>query len=242
MPNALCENTSAPAAELYSPVCRSDRLPGEAPPLPRRTKSLGTGSMSSAFAPSSTHPSTDAGKSPRTSVSKALTAGYPVIVLDEAGAVLAFPAATASSGQFHFAIRYSSGLIHAAMPTSRLDELRVPDQPVLTSENSGTSFTVSVDATTGIGAGISAQDRAHTMRVLADPRAAADDLTRPGHVLPIRCADGGFAERARPWELAVDLVSDAGHPPVAVVSRLVDDSGDLLDEVSATVFALRHDL
>src|SRR3954469_2228756 len=154
MPNALCENTSAPAAELYSPVCRSDRLPGEAPPLPRRTKSLGTGSMSSAFAPSSTHPSTDAGKSPRTSVSKALTAGYPVIVLDEAGAVLAFPAATASSGQLHFAIRYSSGLIHAAMPTSRLDELRVPDQPVLTSENSGTSFTVSVDATTGIGTGI----------------------------------------------------------------------------------------
>jgi len=171
-----------------------------------------------------------------------LTAGYPVIVLDEAGAVLAFPAATASSGQLHFAIRYSSGLIHAAMPTSRLDELRVPDQPVLTSENSGTSFTVSVDATTGIGAGISAQAGAHTMRVLAAPRAAADDLTRPGHVLPIRCADGGFAERARPWELAVDLVSDARHPPVAVVSRLVDDSGDLLDEVSATVFALRHDL
>jgi len=106
-------------------------------------------------------------------------------VLDEAGAVLAFPAATATTGQLHFAIRYSSGLIHAAMPTSRLDELRVPDQPVLTSENSGTSFTVAVDATAGIGTGISAQDRAHTMRVLADPQTVADDLIRPGHVLPV---------------------------------------------------------
>ena len=98
-----------------------------------------------------------------------LAAGQPAILLDEAGAVLVFPAATATWRQLHFAIRYSSGLIHAAMPTSRLDQLRVPDQPVLASENSGTSFTVSVDATTGIGTGISAYDRAHTMRVLADP-------------------------------------------------------------------------
>ena len=141
----------------------------------------------------------------------AFAAGSPAILLDEAGAVLAFPAVTATARQLHFAIRYSSGLIHAAMPGSRLDHLRVPDQPVLTSENSGTSFTVSVDATSGIGTGISAHDRAHTMRVLADPLTAADDLTRPGHVLPIRCADGGFAERARVWELAVDLVSAAGN-------------------------------
>ncbi len=176
-------------------------------------------------------------------VHNALAAGQPAILLDEAGAVLVFPAATATWRQLHFAIRYSSGLIHAAMPTSRLDQLRVPDQPVLAAENSGTSFTVSVDATTGIGTGISAHDRAHTMRVLADPHAVPDDLTRPGHVLPIRCADGGFAERARSWELAVDLVSGAGHPPVAVVCRLIDDeSGDPLDEVSATVFALCHDM
>jgi 3,4-dihydroxy 2-butanone 4-phosphate synthase len=142
----------------------------------------------------------------------------------------------------HLAIRYSSGLIHAAMPTSRLDQLRVPDQSVLTSENSQTSFTVSVDAATGIGTGISAHDRAHTMRVLADPGTVTDDLTRPGHVLPIRCADGGFAERARVWELAVDLVSAAGHSPIAVVCRLVNDSGDLLDDLAANAFALCHDL
>lgn len=192
--------------------------------------------MSSAFALSPTRPAT-------VSVHNALAAGLPAILLDEAGAILVFPAATATSRQLHFAIRYSSGLIHAAVLTSRLDDLRVPDQPVLASENSGTSFTVSVDATTGIGTGISAHDWAHTMRVLADPDAAPNDLTWPGHVLPIRCADGGFAERARPWELAVDLVSGAGHPPVAVVCLLIDDeSGDPLDEVAAAVFALCHDL
>ena len=192
--------------------------------------------MSSAFALSPTRPAT-------VSVHNALAAGLPAILLDEAGAILVFPAATATSRQLHFAIRYSSGLIHAAVLTSRLDDLRVPYQPVLASEKSVTSFTVSVDATTGIGTGISAHDWAHTMRVLADPDAAPNDLTWPGHVLPIRCADGGFAERARPWELAVDLVSGAGHPPVAVVCLLIDDeSGDPLDEVAAAVFALCHDL
>jgi 3,4-dihydroxy 2-butanone 4-phosphate synthase len=195
--------------------------------------------MSSAFALSPIHRPTGI----RAWAHNALAAGLPAVLLDEEGAVLVFPAATATASQLHFAIRYSSGLIHAAMPTSRLDQLRVPDQPVLASEDSGTSFTVSVDATTGIGTGISAHDRAHTTRVLADHDAVPDDLTRPGHVLPIRCADSGFAERARVWELAVDLVSGAGHPPVAVVCRLIDDeSGEPLDEVSATVFALCHGL
>ena len=199
--------------------------------------------MSSTFALSPTRRPTDTRAGTQIRVHNALAAGLPAILLDEAGAVLVFPAATATSRQLHFAIRYSSGLIHAAVLTSRLDDLRVPDQPVLASENSGTSFTVSVDATTGIGTGISAHDWAHTMRVLADPDAAPNDLTWPGHVLPIRCADGGFAERARPWELAVDLVSGAGHPPVAVVCLLIDDeSGDPLDEVAAAVFALCHDL
>lgn len=175
-------------------------------------------------------------------VHDALSAGRPAVLLDEAGAVLVLPAATATGGHLHFAITHSSGLIHAAMPASRLDALRVPDQPVLASEDSGLSFTVAVDAATGIGTGISARDRARTLRVLADPAAVADDLIRPGHVVPIRCADGGYSETARPWELAVDLVGAAGHPPVAVACRLIGDDGDILDPVAATVFALCHDL
>jgi 3,4-dihydroxy 2-butanone 4-phosphate synthase/GTP cyclohydrolase II len=166
----------------------------------------------------------------------------PTLLLDQVGAVLAFPAATATTAQLHFAIRHSSGLIHAAMPGALLDALRVPDQPVLGAENSGAGFTVAVDAAAGIGTGISAKDRARTVRVLADPRTAAADLIRPGHVLPIRCADGGYAERARIWELACDLVAAAGHPPVAVVCRLVADSGELLAGTAAESFAAAYDL
>lgn len=164
------------------------------------------------------------------------------VLLDDAGAVLAFPAATATTAQLHFAIRHSSGLIHAAMPGSLLDALRIPDQQILHAEDSGTGFTVAVDAATGIGTGISARDRAHTVRVLADPKTVATDLIRPGHVLPIRCADGGYAECPRVWEAACDLVAAAGHPPVAVVCRLVSDSGELLTGAAAEYFAAAHDL
>lgn len=172
----------------------------------------------------------------------ALATGHAAVLLDDTSAVLTFPAATATAGQLHFAIRHSCGFIHAAMPTSRLDQLRVPDQPVLASQNSGAGYTAAVDAATGIGTGISAHDRARTIRVLADSRAGPDDLVRPGHVLPIRCADGGFGQQARTWEFACDLVAYSGHPPVAVVCRLVRDSGELLTGSDATEFARIHAL
>ncbi|WP_018599902.1 3,4-dihydroxy-2-butanone-4-phosphate synthase [Mycobacterium sp. 155] len=175
-------------------------------------------------------------------VRDAFAAGLPAVFLDEGGALLAFPAATATTAQLHFAISHSSGVVHAAMPSSLLDRLRIPDQPVLASEHSGASFTVAVDAASGIGTGISARDRAQTMQVLADPGTVADDLTRPGHVLPVRCADGGFAERGRVWERAVDLSRAAGHSPVVVMCRLVDDAGEVLDGLTATLFGLNHQL
>jgi 3,4-dihydroxy 2-butanone 4-phosphate synthase/GTP cyclohydrolase II len=196
--------------------------------------------MTSTITPSATNANWSHGF--RAEVRDAFAAGLPAVFLDEGGALLAFPAAAATTAQLHFAISHSSGLVHAAMPSSLLDKLRIPDQQVLGSENSGASFTVAVDAVSGIGTGISARDRAHTLRVLADPRTAADDLTRPGHVLPVRCADGGFTERPRPWELAVDLCTAAGHPPVVVMCRLVDDAGEILDGLTATLFALNHHL
>lgn len=175
-------------------------------------------------------------------VSLAFTQGRAGILVDSGGAILAFPAATATTAQLHFAIRYSSGLIHAAMPGARLDQLRIPDQWRMPSEDSGTGFTVAVDAADGVSTGISAHDRARTLRVLAAPTTVPDDLIRPGHVMPIRCADGGFAARQRAWELAVDLTTAAGHPPVAVVCRLIGDDGDTITEAAAQVFADRHGL
>lgn len=176
-----------------------------------------------------------------------LTAAHPrlfgehaFVIADPDGALICLPAATASAVCLHHVIRHSSGLIHAAMPSAQLDRLRIPDQPVFASEDSGQSFTVAVDAASGIGTGISAHDRAHTLRLLATQSTGPDDLVRPGHVLPVRCADGGFRERRRCWELAVDTVVADGHPPVAVVARLVDDSGDVLGTERALAFAREH--
>jgi 3,4-dihydroxy 2-butanone 4-phosphate synthase len=173
-------------------------------------------------------------------VGTALRAGRPAILLDAVGAVLVQPAASVTAASLHFAIRYSSGLIHAAMPSAHLDRLRIPDQQVLSAEHSGTGFTVAVDAATGIGTGISAADRARTLQVLAAPATVPDDLTRPGHLLPIRCSDEGYASRRRVWELAVDYVRAAGHAPVAMACRLLDDDGDILPFDSAVEFGFIH--
>lgn len=185
----------------------------------------------------------DPGLSPVTEpAGEAFAAGHSAVLLDETSAVLAFPAATATAAQMHFAIRHSCGFIHAATPTSTLDRLQVPDQPILASHRNGNGFTAAVDAATGIGTGISAHDRARTVRVLADPDTVPDDLVRPGHVLPIRCADGGFSERRRIWELACDLAAQAGHPPVAVACRLVRDDGETLAGTDAVIWARTHEL
>lgn len=175
-------------------------------------------------------------------VQTALMHGGSVILPDAAGAVLAQPADAVSAASMHFAIRHSSGLIHAAMPGADLDRLRIPDQQVLAAEDSGTGFTVAVDAASGIGTGISAADRARTLRVLAARGSTPDDLIRPGHVLPIRCHDGGYPARPRVWELAVGLVRSAGHRPVAMVCRLVGDDGDVLSTAAAAEFAVAHQI
>jgi 3,4-dihydroxy 2-butanone 4-phosphate synthase len=195
--------------------------------------------MTIAAADLSQHPArraADSGQSART----ALLRGQPVILPDAGGAVLAQPAVAITAAQLHFAIRHSSGLIHAAICGSRLDRLRIPDQSVLSAENSGSGFTVAVDAAAGISTGISAADRALTLRVLADQFTVPSDLIRPGHVLPIRCSDSGYAGNRRVWELAVDLVRAAGHPPVAMVCRLVDDDGNTLSDAGAAAFADEH--
>ncbi|WP_051165989.1 3,4-dihydroxy-2-butanone-4-phosphate synthase [Amycolatopsis orientalis] len=178
---------------------------------------------------------------PDDAVRAAFAAGRLAVLPDEDGAVLALPAGSSTSALLHFAVRHSSGLLHAAAPSAWLDRLRIPDQPVLGSEDSGHSFTVAVDAA-DVGTGISAHDRARTMRVLADPQALPADLVRPGHVLPIRCADEGFVARPRIWERVLDLVASAGHYPVAMVCRLVSDDGEPLSDLAAARFATTHGL
>jgi 3,4-dihydroxy 2-butanone 4-phosphate synthase len=162
-----------------------------------------------------------------------------VVADGDHGAVLFFPAQTASAARLAFAIRYSSGLVHAVVRSNRLDHLRIPDQPIFASEDCGTGFTVAVDAA-GVGTGISGRDRALTLRTLAETSAAQTDLRRPGHILPIRCSDTPGPGLMGVWETAIGLVTLAGFAPVAGACRLVHDSGDVMNDAEAEEFAAVH--
>src|SRR5690606_17469789 len=151
----------------------------------------------------------------------ALADGLPVLVVDdesrenEGDVVLA--AATATPEWTAWMIRNTSGLVCAPMPAERTEALALPQMVGDNRDPKRTAYTVTVDAATGVSTGISAADRTRTLRVLADPRSRADDLIRPGHVLPLRAVDGGVVERPGHTEAAVELCELAGLPPVGAI-------------------------
>lgn len=180
----------------------------------------------------------------------ALRSGHPVLVVDGdarggEGAVV-LPAALADPARVAWTVRHTSGLLQVPMEAVRADELRLPPM-VRGADPLGTAHTVSVDAATGVGTGISARDRARTARVLADPASVAGDLTRPGHVLPVRARPGGVVERAGHAEAAVDLCRLAGLPPVGVIATVVtgpgtSDGGRTANRSEIGELGARHDV
>jgi 3,4-dihydroxy 2-butanone 4-phosphate synthase/GTP cyclohydrolase II len=158
--------------------------------------------------------------------------GLPVIVVDDADrenegdVVLA--AALASSEWVGWAVRHTSGVLCVPIPVALADALELPPMVVRNQDPRGTAYTVSVDAGSGIGTGISAADRATTARLLAAPATTAADLNRPGHMFPLRARDGGVLERRGHTEAAVDLCRLAGLPPVGVIAELVEDDGSMM--------------
>ncbi|MBY4213590.1 3,4-dihydroxy-2-butanone-4-phosphate synthase [Rhodococcus fascians] len=170
-----------------------------------------------------------------------LAKGRPAIFIDEHGdGVLFFAGSRSTVSLLHFAIRHSTGLILALLRHNRLDQLRIPDQPVFASEQSTLKFTVAVDAATGVTTGISAHDRALTLRTLADPTSVPVSFTRPGHVLPVRCDSAG---RDSDFSRALDLVTRVdGRSLAAGACHLVADSGETLRGSSLSAFARTHDL
>lgn len=125
-------------------------------------------------------------------------------------------------------IRVSSGFVCAPMPNDIADLL---DLPLMTEDNKDslrTAYTITVDAANQPTTGISATDRARTLRVLADPGSAPTDLIRPGHVLPLRAVDGGVRQRPGHTEAAVDLLKLAGLRPVGVIAEVVADDGEMM--------------
>lgn len=177
------------------------------------------------------------------SAAESLRSGAPVLVVDcwGIGAVV-MAADRASTEWVAWAVRYSSGFLLAAMPATRADRLDLPPMVPQNQPGIGKSFTVAVDARRGVTTGISATDRAHTFRTLGNACATPDDLTRPGHVMPICTDPRGVLGRPAHAEFAVDLCALAGVPQVAALATLVSDGGDLLDESGVIDLASRFGL
>jgi 3,4-dihydroxy 2-butanone 4-phosphate synthase/GTP cyclohydrolase II len=140
-----------------------------------------------------------------------LRAGRPVIVVDDEGREnegdVLLAAESASPEWIAWLVKHSSGFICAPMTNEIADRLELPLMVADNRDPRGTAYTVSVDAADRLSTGISASDRAHTLRVLADLRSVPSSLHRPGHILPLRAVEGGVRERDGHTEAAVDLLT-----------------------------------
>ncbi|WP_338320757.1 3,4-dihydroxy-2-butanone-4-phosphate synthase, partial [Streptomyces lonarensis] len=177
-----------------------------------------------------------------------LAAGRPVVVVDDADREnegdLVAAAETITTETVAFMMAQCRGLICVPMAGEDLDRLRLPQMVPDNTDSMGTAFTVSVDATAahGVTTGISAADRAVTIRLLADPHAAPGDFTRPGHVFPLRARDGGVRERPGHTEAGVELARLAGLRPAAAIVEIAGEDGVMLRLPQLIPFARRHGL
>ncbi len=177
-----------------------------------------------------------------------LRAGRPIIIVDdedrENEGDLAVAAEFATPQVINFMAREGRGLICVAMTGERLDALRIPLMVPSEGNTSafGTAFTVSVEARRGVTTGISAFDRATTICTLIDPATRPEDLARPGHVFPLRAAEGGVWTRAGHTEASVDLARLAGLYPAAVICEIMHDDGTMARRPELERFAEQHRL
>jgi 3,4-dihydroxy 2-butanone 4-phosphate synthase / GTP cyclohydrolase II len=177
---------------------------------------------------------------------EALRAGRPVLVTDdedrenEGDVILA--AATATTTWMAWTIRHTSGYICAPMSESRADRLGLPLMVEDNRDPRRTAYTVTVDAAEGVTTGISAADRAHTVRTLARPGSTPSDFTRPGHVVPLRARQGGVLVRGGHTEAAVDLCRLAGLEAVGAIGELVHDDGSMMRLPAVLDLGAQHNL
>jgi len=175
-----------------------------------------------------------------------IAAGRAVVVVDdedrENEGDLVFAAAKATPELMAFTIRWSSGVVCAPVTAATLDRLGVPLMTPHNREKMRTAYTVSVDARDQISTGISAADRARTVRTLIDSATEPYELVQPGHVFPLRYAEGGVLVRPGHTEAAVDLARLAGLEPAGVISELVNDDGTMQRGPQLRAFADEHGL
>ena len=177
---------------------------------------------------------------------KDIAEGRPVVVVDDANREnegdIILAASKATPELLAFMIRYTSGVICVPLPGAELDRLHLPLMTSQNTEHMRTAFTLSVDAREGVTTGISAADRATTIARLIDPATTAQDLVRPGHVFPLRYAEGGVLRRPGHTEAAVDLARLAGLPEAGVLAEVVNDDGTMARLPELREFATAHNL
>jgi len=175
-----------------------------------------------------------------------LQGGGFVIVTDDAnreneGDLIAL-APGATEENLAFMIRHTSGVICAAITSADAKRLNLPPMTRVNQDSKGTAFTLSVDAREGLTTGISAKERAQTLRSLANPEAKAKDFVRPGHIFPLIVRPGGLRERRGHTEAAVELAHLAGLHPMGFIGELVNDDGTMMRDEKLLDFSKRHQI
>ncbi|PMS25526.1 bifunctional 3,4-dihydroxy-2-butanone-4-phosphate synthase/GTP cyclohydrolase II [Paraburkholderia rhynchosiae] len=177
---------------------------------------------------------------------EAIAQGRMVVVVDdedrENEGDLIMAAAAATEQDIAFMVRYTSGVLCVALPAERLEQLCLPLMVTSNSDSMSTAFTVTTDYRIGTTTGISAADRAITIRALVDPAADAGDFNRPGHIFPLRAVEDGVLRRPGHTEAGVDLTRLAGMAPGGLLAELVNEDGSMARLPQLIEFAKQHSL
>ena len=181
-----------------------------------------------------------------TEVLEDLRLGKMVILVDdedrENEGDLTLAAEKVTPEAINFMAKYGRGLICLSLSPEIVERLNLPLMVYDNRSRFKTAFTVSIEAATGVGTGISAADRAHTIRTAVAPEARPDDLVQPGHVFPLRARRGGVLFRTGQTEGSVDLARLAGLTPAGVICEIMNDDGTMARMPDLEVFAQEHDL
>jgi 3,4-dihydroxy 2-butanone 4-phosphate synthase/GTP cyclohydrolase II len=176
----------------------------------------------------------------------ALRNGKMVILIDdedrenEGDLVLAAELVTPQA--INFMVTHARGLVCLSLEARRIDELKIPMMASHNQTARQTAFTISIEARHGVSTGISAQDRAHTVRTAVDSSKGPADLISPGHIFPLKAVEGGVLVRAGHTEGSLDLVRMAGLKPAAVICEIMNDDGSMARLSDLKVFAAKHSL
>jgi len=184
--------------------------------------------------------------SPIEDVVAAIARGEMIVMVDdedrenEGDLIMAAQFATAE--KIAFIVRHTSGVVVAPLSGERCDDLRLPLMVDNNTESHRTAFTISVDLLEGTSTGISAADRAATLRGLADPNVSHSAFARPGHIFPLRAREGGVLKRAGHTEAAVDLARLAGLQPAGIICEIQNDNGTMSRLPDLKKFCAEHNL